>query len=81
MAWKDAFSIVNKVTKWIDEWKSGATERRLRKIQKLKDALTDVEKDLLKYKNFKKPLDYRNYLGLLKSKRMYERKIMKVANK
>jgi len=75
MAWKDAFSIVNKVTKWIDEWKSGATERRLRKIQKLKDDLADVEKRLAKFKNFKNVHDYRNYLGLLKSKRVYERKI------
>jgi len=79
MAWKDAFSIVNRITKWIDDWKSGATERRLHKVQKIKDRLKDVEKDLLKYKNFQNAHDYRAYVRLLNDKRVLRRKIDSLA--
>ena len=75
MSWGEGFSIVNRITKWIDEWKSGATERRLLKVQKLKDELSDVEKRLLKFKNFQNMADYREYVKLLNRQRVLERKI------
>jgi len=75
MAWKEIIGIVDKVVKWIDEWKSGATERRLLKVQKLKDELSDVEKRLLKFKNFQNMADYREYVKLLNRQRVLERKI------
>jgi len=79
MSWKQILSITSVVTKWIDDWKSGATERRLHKVQKLKDRLKDVEKDLLKYKNFQNTHDYRAYVRLLNDKRVLRRKIDSLA--
>ena len=79
MSWKQILSITSVVTKWIDDWKSGATERRLHKVQKLKDRLKDVEKDLLKYKNFQNAHDYRAYVRLLNDKRVLRRKIDSLA--
>ena len=79
MSWKQILSITSVVTKWIDDWKSGATERRLHKIRKLEGLLKDVEKDLLQYKNFKNTHDYRAYVRLLNDKRVLRRKIGSLA--
>jgi len=79
MSIKEIIPIIGKVIKWIDDWKSKSNERRLIKIQKLKDKLNDVEKELVQYKNCKNTSDYRNYTKLLGSKWVYERKISDLA--
>ena len=76
---KDFTPIVGKIIEWIGEWKSKSTERLLRKRQKLKDQLADVEKELLKYNNFKNPADYRQYVRLLRDKRVLKRKLEDLA--
>jgi len=79
MSWTKLIPFIDRITKWIDDWKNGSDARRFREITKLKVRLKEVEKDLEYYKNFQNTNDYRNYVSLLRDKRVLKRQVDRLA--
>lgn len=80
MGWWAAIPIVDRITKWIDEWKDGAAARKAIKVSKLKQELAKVNTRLKHYEaDFEDNANYAEYIKLLKRKRVLERKILHLA--
>ena len=75
-----ALPIIGKIFDWIEEWKRNTALRRARKLSKIKEELAIVETRLEYYANtYKSHSEYLDYVKLLKSKRVLEKRIAAMA--
>ena len=80
MGFLSAIPIIDRITKWIDEWKKNAALRKSKKVGDLREKLAKVNTRLKYYeKNYKDHAEYIIYLDLLRVKRVLERKIQALA--
>ncbi len=80
MGFGSVISIIDRVTKWFDEWKQKSALRKAKKAGKLKEELAKVVTRLKYYeKNYKDHSEYLAYVRLLKRKRVLEKKIQGMA--
>ena len=79
MSFWNVLPIIDRVTKWFDEWKNNAALRKSRKLGSIREELAKVETRLWYYERKLNKKTYPDYIRLLKRKRMLSKKIRGMA--